>query len=158
MDVCYLHMATTERALRFLQDHTLMTMASVTPDGIPHAASLYYVVEPDFSIYCVTREETQKYQNIRQNSSVSMVITDEESAETVQLVGKAVKVDDEHQIAGILQRLWTITMKKQHWPAPVIKLNEGGLLVLKIIPTELKYGDFKPIHLENGVDYIKKVI
>lgn len=91
IDVCYLYMATTERALKFLQEHTLATLATVSADGVPHAASIYYVVDKDLSVYCVTREETQKYQNIQQNSSVSLVVTYEESAETVQLIGRAEK-------------------------------------------------------------------
>lgn len=141
-----------------MQEHTLATLATIDPSGIPHAASVYYVVDLDLHIYCVTREETNKYQNIRLNENVSMAITDEETAETVQLIGTANKVENEHEISNILEKLWKVTLEKQHWPAPVVKLNKGGLLVLKIKPTEMKFGDFKPIHLENGTDYFEKVL
>ncbi len=151
-------MSNKDDTLRFLQEHTLATLATVDPSSVPHAASIYYVVDADLSIYIVTREETQKYQNIKQNSDVSMVVTDEETAETIQLVGGAQKVTDEHAISGILEKLWKITLEKHHWPAPVVKMNKGGLVVLKITPRELKFGDFKPVHLEDGTDYFEKVI
>lgn len=151
-------MSGNEKTLRFLQEHSLATLATVDPNGAPHAASVYYVSDGDLNLYCVTREETQKYQNIKQNSVVSMVIVDEETSEIVQLVGDAARIDDEHSVSKILERLWKITLEKHHWPAPAIKMNKGGLLVLKITPKELKFGDFKPIHLENGNDYFEKVI
>lgn len=153
-----LYMTTNNKVLRFLREHTLATLATVAHDGMPHAASLYYVVDDDMNLYCVTREETQKYQNIKQQPAVSMVITDEETAETVQLIGHAKKVTDEHAISDVLSRLWKITLDKQHWPAPVVKLSKGGLYVIKITPSELKFGDFKPIHLEGGRDYFDKII
>lgn len=138
--------------------HSLATLATVSASGAPHAASVYYTVDHDLNLYFVTREETTKYSNIKRNPQVSVVITDEETAETVQIQGTAQKITDEPVISDILEQLWKITVEKSHWPSPAVKLNKGSLSIIKVVPAELKFGDFKPVHLADGSDYFQEVI
>lgn len=147
------------KAQSFLKKHQLAALATVSQDNVPYAASVYYVCDANCNLYFVTREDTQKAQNISHDSRVSMVITDEDTAETVQLVGLASVVEDHHSESDILEQLWRVTLHKQSWPAPVVKMDNGELQLIKIEPAELKYGDFKPVHLADGHDkYFKKVI
>lgn len=146
------------KALQFLKSHSLAALATVANDNVPHVASVYYVVDDELNIYCVSREGTRKFQNIKQNPNVSLVITDEETAETVQLTGRADTGLEGEEESKVLERLWRVTVEKTSWPAPVVKINKGGISVVRIRPSELVFGDFKPIHLDDDKDYFQKVI
>jgi general stress protein 26 len=146
-----------KKSLEFLKNHTLAAIATVSSESTPHVANVYYVVDDDLQIYCVTRTDTSKFQNIKNNPIVALVVTDEETVETVQLIGKAMVVKDETQASTILEKLWKVTLSSQSWPAPIVKISSGDLTLLKIKPKELKFGSFKPIHLEDGKDpYFEK--
>lgn len=145
------------KAFKFLNEHSLASIATVADNGQPHVANVYYVIDEKLNVYCVTRTETSKFQNIKNNPRVALVVTDEETVETVQFLGVAEVVKDETQASDILQKLWKTTLNSQSWPAPIVKLSSGDLTLIRIKPTELKLGNFKPIHLEDSKEkYFEK--
>lgn len=147
-----------EKAERFLHNHKLVALATVSASGIPSAATVYAATDEKLNLYFITRSDTQKFRNIQENPNVSVAVTDEQTAETVQLIGRAETVEDKKEAGKLVQALWKATLDKQSWPAPVVKLNSGDLTLVKITPTQLKYGDFKPLHLADGhEDYFEHV-
>ena len=143
----------------FINDNNLVVLSTVSADGQPHASSLYVVVDDKLNLYFVTRNDTQKYRDLDNNPRVAIVSTDESSAETVQLIGEAERVANGDEVKPQLEKLWEATTNKQSWPAPIVKLNSGDLVLVKVTPKSLKYGDFKPVHLENGhANYFQQVV
>lgn len=59
--------------LDYLETHHTLTLATASPTGLPHAATLVYVRE-GLALYLCTLPETTTAQNIEQNPAVSFVI------------------------------------------------------------------------------------
>jgi hypothetical protein len=60
------------RALRYLQEHTTMTLATVGPEG-PWAAGLFYVSE-EFDLYWLSNPESRHSRNLAYEPRVAVTI------------------------------------------------------------------------------------
>src|SRR3989344_1188220 len=78
-----------ENALKFLKENHTMVLATVSHDGMPHAATVYYMVDENFDLYFSTGEETKKFLNIKDNSNVALVVGTGPDIKTIQGGGKA---------------------------------------------------------------------
>jgi pyridoxine/pyridoxamine 5'-phosphate oxidase len=65
---------TRDELLAFLRRHRIMVEASVTPDAKPQAAIVGYAVSDSLELVFDTLESTRKYQNLRANPHVALVI------------------------------------------------------------------------------------
>ena len=59
--------------LSYLSDHSTLTLATASPSGLPHAATLVYVND-GLTLYFCTRPETLTARHIEQNPAVSFAI------------------------------------------------------------------------------------
>ncbi len=48
-----------KRLLNFLRNHQVVTVAVVEPDGIAHAAALFYAVDDELNLYVLTNTAVQ---------------------------------------------------------------------------------------------------
>jgi len=127
----------------FLSEQTIATLATISGDGKPHAASIYYSVDKDFTLYFFTKDNTQKHKNIEIDDHVAIVITDIHSVRTVQMEGEAEQVNDKKKMSGIIDNLALVARKHTlYWP-PIAKIRGGVFVVYKIKPTKLRYADFR---------------
>ena len=81
-------------AHKFLNTHKAATLATVNAKKKPDAASVFYIVDEDLTIYFMTRIESRKFHNLEKQTIVSMVTTDEETMETIQLTGVAERIEN----------------------------------------------------------------
>lgn len=72
-------------AYKFLSAHRAATLATVATKNIPDAATVFYIVDEDLTIYFMARIESRKFRNLEKQHVVSMVISDEKTMETIQL-------------------------------------------------------------------------
>ncbi len=123
-------------------------LATVDAHGIPHVATVYCLAKRGFTVYFVTRVEARKYHNILFQPIVAMTFTNEGKLESVQLTGRAERVESLQDEQAILYELMSLRHEGQDWPLPPIKQYERGaaseLAVIKVIPTELTYANFTP--------------
>jgi|GEM_PF-6010306 len=59
---------------RFISQHTLAVIATVTEVGIPQSALVGFAVTPDLEIIFDTVTTSRKYKNLRKNPAISLVI------------------------------------------------------------------------------------
>jgi general stress protein 26 len=134
-------------AHKFLNAHRAATLATVNPKKQPDAASVFYIVDEELTIYFMTRVESRKFHNIEKQTIVSMVITDEDTMETIQLTGAAERVENLEEENEALTKLWTADYRNPNWPGPAVKLFESGhstqIAVVKVVPREMTYAVFK---------------
>lgn len=133
-----------DEMMKFLKTHAIGHFTTLTADGKPYASTVYYYINSMMDIFIITLEETDKYKNIRKNSDVALVITDDESLQTVQIQGNATEVVDPAIRMAIVEQLAIIQARsKSSWPPPITKLNKGKLHLIKVTPSWIRFSDFK---------------
>lgn len=139
-----------EHALQFLKENHTMVLATVSPDGTPHAATIFYLVDEYFNIYFCTGEETKKFLNIKDNSNIALVIGTGPEIKTIQGGGKAewiIEGQDE-----IMKRLGKNFDLQQSPFWPVGAMPHKGIALMKI---NVEWMTFLHVFLENG-KYVEK--
>lgn len=133
------------KALKFLESHRLAVMSTISQDGKPHGAVMYYLVDPDFTFYFVTKTGTSKYKSMLLNPNASITIWDEEQSETAQIDGIISEVDSTETGDRVIHTL----MSKSdipNWPPPIARMKAGDFVVMALTPTHIQVGDFKKFH------------
>src|SRR5688572_2283773 len=59
--------------LEYLREHNILTLATASPTGLPHAVTMVYVSD-GLAIYFCTRPDTRTARHIEQNPAVSFTI------------------------------------------------------------------------------------
>lgn len=134
---------TKQQAYEFLNQINIAVLATVA-ENKPLASTMYFVVESDLSVYFITEKETQKFQHIQKNPNVSLVVTNRESVQTMQIMGLAENVTDAAKKTEIIQQMSAVNAKKNwlHWPPPISKVEAGEMVVIKVSPTWMRYADY----------------
>ena len=149
-------------AHKYLSAHRTATLATVNAKKKPDAASVFYIVDNDLTIYFMTRIESRKFHNLENQTIVSMVITDEETMETIQLTGAAERIENLEEEGRALTKLWTADYRNPNWPGPAVKLFESGhsvqLAVVKVVPQEMTYAVFERQNKGKYGSFFEKII
>lgn len=123
----------------FLGDNYSGVIATADTAANPYAAVVYYMPEPDLSLYIATKEETQKYKNLEQNPQVSFVIYDEKSQTSLQVQGRTVIVEDMQKRHDTLKNMANTSLAiSDQLLAPAYKLDAGDYAVVQIVPQVMK--------------------
>lgn len=131
----------------FIKANHLATLATVDERGNPHAATIEFMVHEDLSLYFTTRIEARKFKNLTDKPTVAMTITDESAMVTVQLTGKAERIENFKQEQKLIMELWTLRFNAATWPIPSVQMYQQGatnnIAVIKVKPFEMSYSIFK---------------
>jgi nitroimidazol reductase NimA-like FMN-containing flavoprotein (pyridoxamine 5'-phosphate oxidase superfamily) len=100
-----------EKAIRILEQHRLMAIATNRPDGWPQATMVGYANE-DVLIYFVISRQSQKFANIEQDDRVSIVVGgdfhDPSEIKALSIAAHADEIRDEghrnHALNLVLER------------------------------------------------------
>ncbi len=138
--------ATSEMLLNFLHSYDVAVLATIKPGNISHAATIYYYVDDNFNFYFVTKNETSKFKNIENNHSVSLVITDSVTLQTIQVEGNAEEVDYTKEYAPMMAKYnETLSENRQEWDKiPLNHVPDSGYFAfVKVTPTWIRWSDYK---------------
>ncbi len=142
-----LQSSSTPESADLIQDflHTCHSGVLATADstGKPHAATVYFSLQDDFSLTFITKTQTQKYKNIQANNRVAFVCYDEKAQTTVQITGHTDPVTDpdEQQTAFSATFNLSASISQREYP-PIEKLYAGDYTVLRIVPELIKMAVF----------------
>jgi len=130
--------------LTFLQGHFIATLATVKPGGMPHGATVYFNNDEKGNFYFLSRDTTRKWKNIVENPHVSLVITDPNTSQTVQVEGTAEEVDYAKTYAGQVQNLIMHLEKngKKWTDTPLQHQNAGYFMFVKVTPTWIRWSNY----------------
>jgi nitroimidazol reductase NimA-like FMN-containing flavoprotein (pyridoxamine 5'-phosphate oxidase superfamily) len=128
-------------AVRVLDEHRIMTLATNRPDGWPQATVVGYAND-GLTIYCFIARLSQKYSNIIRDARVSAAIASDFSnpndIKGLSLAGKAAPVTQEAEF----ERACDIFMKRYpeyaSWPRP----NPAIAPMIRIRPTIVSVLDY----------------
>ena len=124
----------------YLKNHGLLTLATVSPEGLPMAHSVEYIHEGN-TIYFISHQDTRKMANIANNPKVAYTVDEDYQDWTViqgiQMMGEASFVQDPAEF----KRLMGIYMQK----FPQVKVFPQEMVeamkLVKVEPVHAKYID-----------------
>ncbi len=94
--------------LDFLAAHNTLTLATVGPEGRPHAAALFYAYLPDLNLIFLSEPDTQHARHIGDGAPVAVTIQadgqDWQRITGLQMHGFAAPTDDPGMRAAYLAR------------------------------------------------------
>lgn len=150
---------TKEKVMKFLHDHPMGVLSTVSEDNKPWGSAVYCVADEDLKFYFVTREQTRKYTNIAKNPNVAITFADPDSQREVQISGKISKVPAKDIIDIVFKKLARIKPRNDaNWLPPVIKVHQGDWMILCLTPDNLQYADFKERKSHAYEEHITRMI
>ena len=97
-----------EKAIGILDENRLMGVATLRPDGWPHATMVSYANE-DILIYFVVSRQSQKFRNMQRDDRVSIVIGgdfhDPSTIKARSIAARATEVRDPKQFGERVMRV-----------------------------------------------------
>jgi flavin reductase (DIM6/NTAB) family NADH-FMN oxidoreductase RutF len=128
-----------QRMLDFLTANPVAVLSTVTPDGDPHGAVIYFSVDRQFVVSIMTKSETRKYDNLVHHNHAMLTVLDAETQTTVQLTGVATEVTDPDFVNSTLEMDMLASMKTSYSMMPPIeKLEAGEYVAFKIRPVQVR--------------------
>jgi len=132
-----------EPTIVFLKSHSVAALATIDADNSPSVATVFYTVINPPEVLFITKSETLKLINMRKNPKVALAITEENTLTSLQLKGIAKEVKDPSIIDKVFTNITNESAHPKYWPPPIIKMEQGNFVVLKITPTIMKLSDFR---------------
>jgi general stress protein 26 len=132
-----------QKIVEFLQAHPVGVLATVTAEGNPHASPLYVTTADDLTISFTTKQGTQKYQHLKQNNRIMLVVFEAASQTSVQIGGKAVEANDPVDKQEIYKG--TLKAARQTGPdevPPIAKISAGDYVGFKIEIDDIWLSDY----------------
>jgi general stress protein 26 len=125
-----------------LQKSRLGVVSTVSKEGKPESAFVYFAFDENLNIYFATRDNSRKYKNILENKDVAFAIATENPPQTLQLEGLASVHSETGDQKELFQELVGLASAK-HFSAPIAQQSTGGLQFIMISPTWARSGNFE---------------
>lgn len=135
---------------RFIENHEVAVLSTIDRSGNLDGATVYYCTVDEGIIHIITKGGTQKMHNIFANPQVAITIHDEQKLQTLQMHGLA-KIETNQNVN---KKVFAQIVREREYEGekrlpPVTQLHEESFMVLRIIPTAVKYRDFKASEKEH---------
>ena len=126
----------------FASNLNTAVLSTVNKSGEAHGAVVHYVFKNGI-FYIVTKALTLKAKDVFAHPQVALTIQNPNGLKTAQVTGVAEKEENSDLKAEIYR---IISEPKQyaegvHFP-PILSMNKGNIVILRITPTDLQYQDF----------------
>ena len=126
-----------------LDQHRIMTIATVRPDGWPQATTVGYVNE-GLDIYFLCGPDSQKAANIAGDDRVSLTI-DDDTPDIMAIAGlsmaaRAKRVADTTEVERLLHLLFTRYPEQKNLPGPMPTAKD--VAVFRIVPKVISVLDY----------------
>ncbi len=133
-----------EKILRLLDQHRIMTIATLRPDGWPQATTVGYVNE-GLTLYFLCGLDSQKAANLARDDRVSLTI-DHDTPDLMAITGlsmaaRAQLVVDKAEARKVLQML-PLKYPEQSAPLPVPMPTPEDVRIFRVTPTVISVLDY----------------
>jgi len=132
------------KILSLLDEHRIMTVATLRADGWPQATTVGYVNE-GLTLYFLCGLESQKAQNLARDNRMSLTI-DHDTANIMAITGlsmaaRAFPVTDMNEAARIL-RMLPLKYPEQTEPLPIAMPKPDEVRIFQVTPTVISVLDY----------------
>lgn len=124
---------TYAQILAYIDHHPVATLSTINPDGSPHGAIVYVCADDHHpTVYFITKQQTKKYQNLRDRNQVSLTIVNPSENSTLQASGHAFDVRDASVIDTVMEKIAHDHVSAKEWLPPIAKLRAGAYEVVGV--------------------------
>lgn len=131
-----------DKIMGYISQHPMAVLGTVNEDGTPQGAIVYICELGTKKIGFVTKNQTQKYQNLVDRPSVSLTIGDDANASTLQISGKAHVINNAQEIEEAMHKITKIHARGAEWLPPIAKIHAGSYTVIGITITSARLAEF----------------
>lgn len=132
-----------EKIFAFLDRMRVGVLTSVDPNGDPHGSVIYFIVDDDFSIRFLTKNETKKAENLLHNNRVMLVVFDQNSQTVAQVIGKTARLTDSTVVNQIAAKVFMHSIKNSQGSLlPIAKLDAGDYIGYCITPDQIRMASY----------------
>jgi nitroimidazol reductase NimA-like FMN-containing flavoprotein (pyridoxamine 5'-phosphate oxidase superfamily) len=132
------------KILGLLDQHRIMTMATLRPDGWPQATTVGYASK-DLTIYFLCGKDSQKAANLARDDRVSVTI-DHDTPQVMEITGlsmaaRAQRVTDPQEgeeVIGMLMRKYP----QQETPMPMALPRPQDVAIFRLVPDVISVLDY----------------
>jgi general stress protein 26 len=131
----------------YIKQHPVMVLGTVDEHRQPRGAAVYIYTDDLKWVYFITKTETAKFQNIHDNTHISLTSFDEDDNSTLQITGRAQTVNSAETIEMVMSNISKIYAHRHVWLPPIAKFRAGPYQVvsIKLQHARLaKYADARP--------------
>ena len=130
-----------QKILTLLDQHRIMTIATLRPDGWPQATTVGYANE-GLTLYFLCGPDSQKAANLAQNDRVSLTI-DQDTPQVMEITGlsmaaRAQVVDDPTEAEKALRLLMLKYPQQASMPMP----TPADVRIFRVTPTVISVLDY----------------
>lgn len=146
------------RIFRFLSAHPTGVLSTVTPDGDPHGAVIYFTIDRSLHICFLTKDRTRKFDNIVHNNHVMLTVYDAATQTTAQVTGIASEIRDTvavHSVADAV--LGACLATSDIGTPPLNKLESGEYVGCKIMPVQIRMATYSNTSSGDYADLFESV-
>lgn len=129
--------AIRQKILQLLDQHRIMTVATLRPDGWPQATTVGYV-NKDLTLYFLCGPESQKASNLAQDDRLSLTI-DHDTPELMEITGlsmaaRAQVVHDRAEAEEVLRLMPLKYPQAQAQPLPFKMPTPDDIRIFRVTP------------------------
>jgi nitroimidazol reductase NimA-like FMN-containing flavoprotein (pyridoxamine 5'-phosphate oxidase superfamily) len=135
--------AMREKILSLLDDHRIMTIATLRPDGWPQATTVGYVNE-GLTLYFLCGLDSQKAANLARDDRVSLTV-DHDASQIMEISGlsmaaRAQQVTDKVEAENVLRKLPLKYPEQVSLPGPMPEPE--NVRIFRVTPTIISVLDY----------------
>jgi len=128
----------------YIDKNPIATLGTVNQDGSPAGAVVYVCASQTYPIvYFLTKQETNKLQNLRNYPQASLTIVNPSENSTLQANGSASEVEDGITIDMVMDKISREHDYAKDWLPPIAKLRAGAYIIVQIKLSRARLAYFK---------------
>lgn len=145
---------TNQEIYDFLKANPVGVLATVDPNGDPHATVVYFSVNDDFEVSFTTKRDTQKHDNIQHHNHVQLAVYEAASQTIVQITGEANDITDSEEAQDVFKATIESSMRTSlAGVPPVSKLQAGYYVAYRMKPKQIRMAVFSRPRTESDELY-----
>lgn len=131
------------KILQLLDQHRIMTLATLRPDGWPQATTVGYVSD-GLTLYFMCGKDSQKARNLAQDDRVSLTIdhdtSDPMAIQGLSMAARAVAVSDQAQIQQTMRGM--VPKKYPEYGKMMETVDFSAITIFKVMPEVISLLDY----------------
>lgn len=137
----------------YIEKHPLAVLSTIDENETSWGAAVYVIasIEKSPALYILSKSSAQKYKNMLKRPSVALTFVDEGEQSTLQISGVAKEVKKSEERQPIIDLFLNMTSNRINGWAPLVKIESGTVIVMKISPSYIQLSDFKG-HTPNKIN------
>lgn len=140
---CYKINEVSQDAWHLLDEIPVAVVSTVSQEGKPMSAAVYYYRDDDGNLYFVTKTESRKFSNFQISPVCSMLVIDPEKMRTLEMEGSVEIILDSGDLLAAVKKIVDRTSLTAHkgW-LPVLQTEGMNLALIKVIPERWCWTEF----------------